>query len=102
MDGPATVLHQTCRWESRRGAGGAQDSSGVRQAARSEGLEGNWRDPTLRPTSGEGGACEPEVVKGRRAGRDHMRKTIGKPCAGNPHAWFERGIQETGLQGHPA
>ena len=23
-------------------------------------------------------------------------KTIGKPCAGNPHARFERGPQETG------
>jgi hypothetical protein len=25
-------------------------------------------------------------------------KTIGKPCAGNPHARFERGPQETGPQ----
>ena len=28
-------------------------------------------------------------------------KTIGKPCAGNPHARFERGIQEPGLARAP-
>jgi hypothetical protein len=31
------------------------------------------------------------------------KKTIGKPCAGNPHARFERGPQETEpLRGHRA
>jgi hypothetical protein len=29
-------------------------------------------------------------------------KTIGKPCAGNPQARFERGFQETGPQGRGA
>ncbi len=29
-------------------------------------------------------------------------KTIGKPCAGNPHARFERGPQETEPQGRGA
>jgi hypothetical protein len=28
-------------------------------------------------------------------------KTIGKPCAGNPHARFERGDQEPGLDRAP-
>jgi hypothetical protein len=28
--------------------------------------------------------------------RMRREKTIGKPCAGNPHARFERGPQETG------
>ena len=56
--------------------GGAQDTSGVWKAARSEGLEGNWRDPTPRPTSGEGGAYKPEVVKGRRAGRESEGPTV--------------------------
>jgi len=31
---------------------------------------------------------------GRRA--RHIKKTIGKPCAGKPHARFERGLMETG------
>ncbi len=39
--------------------GGAQDASGVKKTTRSEGLEGNRRDPTPRPTSGEGGAYKP-------------------------------------------
>ena len=29
-------------------------------------------------------------------------KTIGKPCARNPQARFERGPQETGSQDHGA
>ncbi len=33
-------------------------------------------------------------VRGRHAG--HIQKIIGKPCAGKPHARFERGLMETG------
>jgi len=58
--------------------GVAQDASGVQKAARSEGLEGNWRDPTARPTLGEGGAYKPEEVKGRRAQRESEGLTVLK------------------------
>ncbi len=34
--------------------------------------------------------------------RMQHEKTIGKPCAGNPHVRFERGPQETEPQGHRA
>ena len=54
----------------------AQDTSGVWKTARKEGLEGNWRGPTPRPTSGEGGAYKLEVVKGRRAGRESEGLTV--------------------------
>jgi RNA-directed DNA polymerase len=56
--------------------GGAQDASGVQKTARSEGLEQNWRDPTPRPTSGEGGAYKPEVAKGRRVERESEGLTV--------------------------
>lgn len=56
--------------------GGAQDASGVQKTARSEGLERNRRDPTPRPTSGEGGAYKPEVAKGRRAERESEGLTV--------------------------
>src|SRR5207249_4934106 len=36
-----------------------------------------------------------------RPARMPREKTIGKPCAGNPHARFERGIQEPGLARAP-
>src|SRR5438094_9967038 len=64
------------RQQTVPGTGGAQDIPGVQEAARSEGLEGNWRDPTPRPTSGKGGVYKPEVVKGRRAERDCERPTV--------------------------
>ena len=49
--------------------GATQDSSGVGKAARSEGVMRNRRDPTRRPTSGEGGPSKPKV-KGDRAERE--------------------------------
>lgn len=64
------------RQQTVPGTGGAQDASGVEKAARSEGLEGNWRGPTPRPTSGEGGAYKPGVVKGRRAERESEGLTV--------------------------
>ena len=64
------------RQQTVPGTGGAQDTPGVWKTARSEGLEGNRRDPTPRPTSGEGGAYKPEVVKGRRAGRESEGPTV--------------------------
>jgi RNA-directed DNA polymerase len=64
------------RQQTVPGTGGAQDTSGVQKTARSEGLEGNWRDPTPRSTSDEGGVYEPEVVKGCRAGRESEGPTV--------------------------
>src|SRR4030043_2330672 len=64
------------RQQTVPGTGGAQDTPGVEKRARRGGLEGNWRDPTPRPTSGEGGAYKPEVVKGRRAGRESEGPTV--------------------------
>ena len=49
--------------------GGVQDAPGVWGRARGESPTRNRRDPTRRPTSGEGGAYKPKV-KGRRAGRE--------------------------------
>ena len=49
--------------------GAAQDTPGVRGGACGEGLAGNRRDPTWRPTLGEGGAYKPSA-KGHRAGRE--------------------------------
>ena len=51
------------------GTGATQDSSGVGKAARSEGVMRNRRDPTRRPTSGEGVPYKPKV-KGDRAERE--------------------------------
>ena len=49
--------------------GDPQDTLGVREGARSEGLVWNRRDPPRRPTSGEGGGYKP-MVKCHRAGRE--------------------------------
>ena len=48
--------------------GDPQDTLGVREGARSEGLVRNRRDSPRRPTSGEGGGYEP-MAKCHRAGR---------------------------------
>jgi len=55
--------------------GGAQDAPGVGRGACDEGLAGNRRDPTWRPTSGEGGAYKPSA-KGHRAGRESERPIL--------------------------
>ena len=64
---------RSCRGEGNRlrtaGTGDPQDTPGVREGARSEGLVRNRRDPTWRPTSGEGGGYKPKA-KGHRAGRE--------------------------------
>ena len=63
---------RSCRGEGNRlrvGAGGTQDAPGVGKRAHSEGLVGNRRGPTRRPTSGEGGAYK-QMVKWHRAGRE--------------------------------
>ena len=77
-------------------AGGAQDASGVGKKARSEGLMGNRRGPTRRPTSGEGSGYKP-MAKCHCAGREseglvvpamerHQNLSGGKgPCFGR--AW---------------
>jgi len=49
--------------------GDPQDTLGVREGARSEGLVRNRRDPPRRPTSGEGGGYKP-TAKCHRAGRE--------------------------------
>ncbi len=54
--------------ESAR-AEGRQDSPGVRRRARDDSSTRNRRDPTRRPTSGEGGPHKPKA-KGGRAGRE--------------------------------
>src|SRR3954463_15105393 len=57
-----------------------------------------------RPTNGlragsTSGACTgseaPSAIQGPR---NHVRKTIGKPCAGKPHARIERGMGKQGLR----
>src|SRR5580765_2218420 len=49
--------------------GRMQDASGVGRRARWQSLMRNRRDPSWRPTSGEGGPYKP-TVKGDRAGRE--------------------------------
>ena len=46
-----------------------QDAYGVGRRARSQSLIRNKRDPSWRPTSGEGGSYKP-TAKGNRAGRE--------------------------------
>ena len=48
---------------------GMQDTYGVRRRARSQSLIRNKRDPSWRPTSGEGDSYKP-TAKGNRAGRE--------------------------------
>lgn len=56
-------------------SGDPQDTLGVREGARSEGLVRNRRDPIRRPTSGEGGGYKPKV-KCHRAGRESERLVV--------------------------
>ncbi len=46
-----------------------QDAHGVWRRARQHSLIRNRRDPSWRPTSGEGGSYKP-MAKGNRAGRE--------------------------------
>ena len=46
-----------------------QDARGVWRKARQHSLMRNRRDPSWRPTSGEGGSYKP-MAKGNRAGRE--------------------------------
>jgi len=46
-----------------------QDTRGVWRKARQHSLMRNRRDPSWRPTSGEGGSYKP-MAKGNRAGRE--------------------------------
>ena len=55
--------------------GGMQDASGVRRGACDEGPARDRRDPTWRPTLGEGGAYKPSA-KGSRAGRESERPIV--------------------------
>ena len=48
---------------------GMQDTYGVRRRARSQSLIRNKRDPSWRPTSGEGGSYKP-MAKRNRARRE--------------------------------
>jgi len=57
------------RQQTALGAESAQDASGVWGRARGESSTRNWRDPTWRPTLGDGGSYKP-MVKGSRAGRE--------------------------------
>ena len=60
------------------GTGGEQDTSGVWERARREGLVGNRRGPTLRPTSGEGDIYKP-MAKGCRAKRESEGHVVPTP-----------------------
>jgi hypothetical protein len=64
---------RSCRGEGNRlrtaVTGDPQDTPGVREGARSEGLVWNRRDPPRLPTSGEGGGYKP-TAKCHRAGRE--------------------------------
>ncbi len=64
--------------------GAGQDTSGVGGRARGESLTRNRRDPTPRPTSGEGGAYKPKA-KLRRVGRESEGLIVpGKGAAKTP------------------
>jgi hypothetical protein len=76
--------------------GGTQAAPGVWRRARGDSPVRNRRDPTRRPTSGEGGAYKPKV-KWRRGGREsegfilplRLRKRGGGkgPCFGYACGW---------------
>jgi hypothetical protein len=64
------VAHATTKaTDCIRQTGGVQDAHGVRRRARQHSLIRNRRDPSWRPTSGEGGSYKP-TAKGNRAGRE--------------------------------
>jgi hypothetical protein len=64
------VAHATTKaTDCIREAGGVQDAHGVWRRARQHSLMRNRRDPSWRPTSGEGGSYKP-TAKGNRAGRE--------------------------------
>ena len=46
--------------------------------------------------SGDASERTPGIQGRKSAMHATCRKTVGKPCAGNPQARFERGVQETG------
>ena len=63
---------RSCHGEGNRlhlRTGGMQDTHGVWRRARQHSLMRNRRDPSWRPTSGEGGSYKP-MAKGNRAGRE--------------------------------
>ena len=63
---------RSCHGEGNRlhpRAGGMQDTHGVWRRARRHSLIRNRRDPSWRPTSGEGGSYK-SMTKGSRAGRE--------------------------------
>jgi hypothetical protein len=74
-----------------------QDAHGVWRRARQHSLIRNRRDPSWRPTSGEGGSYKP-MAKGNRAGRESEGFIVpwtpvekagrGKgPCFGRVGVW---------------
>ena len=64
------VAHATTKaTDCIREAGGVQDAHGVWRRARQHSLMRNRRDPSWRPTSGEGGCYKP-MAKCNRAGRE--------------------------------
>ena len=62
--------------------GGVQDTPGVRGRARGDSSMRNRRDPTRRPTSGEGGAYKP-TAKWRCAGRESEGFIVPLEAGGN-------------------
>ena len=79
---------RSCHGEGNRlcfEAGEAQDAPGVRKRARWDSLVRNRRDPTWRPTLGEGGSYKPRA-KGGRAERESEGLIVpmkaGKPAGG--------------------
>ena len=80
-----------------RETGGMQDAPGVWRRARRHSLIRNRRDPSRRPTSGEGGCYKPKA-KWNRAGRESEGPIVplmpadnagrGKgPCFGRAGVW---------------
>ena len=65
----AEPLMSRRRQQTAPGTGAVQDTSGVWRRACDEGRARNRRDPTRRPTSGEGAHYKPRA-KGARAGRE--------------------------------
>ena len=77
-------------------AGEAQDTPGVEKRARRDSLVRNWRDPTRRPMSGEGGGYK-RKVKSRRVERESEGPIVATkavkaagargPCFGRARIW---------------
>ncbi len=87
---PATASHASVKARQLRVP--ATDVCQVRSSAMDSG-EG-WRTRSGDPSRGP-------ILSERWRHARHVKKIIGKPCAGRPHARFERELMETGWRQTP-